>query len=243
LEELVHDVRRDAWAGISNADHCQAPFFLVDRDGQFAPLGVLHRLDGVADQVQDHLLDLDLVGEDELDAGYRMLEAYLRKPGPDPLTDLAVDYARVFLGAGVTRNGGAAYPYESVYTSPARLVMQDARDRVLAAYRAKGLDKVATFDVPEDHIGLELEFMACLCKETREAVSRGDWPAVAACLTEQRDFLESHLANWVPEFCGDVMKYATTEFFQAVARLTNGFLRLDGEIIASLMPESEPLPA
>lgn len=181
--------------------------------------------------------------EDELDAGYRMLEAYLRKPGPDPLTDLAVDYARVFLGAGVTKNGGAAYPYESVYTSPARLIMQDARDRVLSAYRAKGLDKVATFDVPEDHIGLELEFMACLCKETREAASRGDWSAVAACLTAQREFWENHLANWVPEFCGDVMKYATTAFFQAVARLTNGFVRLDGEIIISLMPESEPMPA
>jgi anaerobic sulfite reductase subunit A len=49
--------------------------------------------------------------EGELTEGYRIFEDYFRNPGLDPLTDLAVDYARVFLGAGIAE-GDVAYPYE-----------------------------------------------------------------------------------------------------------------------------------
>lgn len=54
-------------------------------------------------------------GDPVLDAGYAALTRWKTAPGSDPLTELAVDYARVFLGAGVAGKD-AAYPYESVYT-------------------------------------------------------------------------------------------------------------------------------
>jgi putative dimethyl sulfoxide reductase chaperone len=222
----------------------------MDRTGEYTALlenrEQLYRLLGRLYKVETDQALLDSMmamsfppecGESELDAGYRMLETYLRKPGLDPLTDLAVDYAKVFLGAGITKNGSAAYPYESVYTSPARLIMQDARDQVLAAYRTKGLDKVKTLDVPEDHLGLELEFMGCLCRETQQALAQGDWPTVSASLQEQREFLAKHLLNWVPTFCVDVTKYAETDFYQAVSRMTNGYLRLDRDLLESLIAE------
>jgi anaerobic sulfite reductase subunit A len=49
--------------------------------------------------------------------------------------------------------------------------MQEARDQVVALYRAKGLDKVAELELPEDHIALEFEFMAHLCQEMQSAVT------------------------------------------------------------------------
>ncbi|SDD55305.1 TorD/DmsD family molecular chaperone [Sporomusa acidovorans] len=173
-------------------------------------------------------------GEDELAEGYRMLEVYCTHLGSDPLTDLAVDYARVFLGAGIAGNE-AAYPYESVYTSPKRLIMQDARDQVVAAYRAKGLAKLETLDFPEDHIALELEFMAHLCHETQQALVKRDWLAVSVCLKEQMGFLVQHLLNWVPAFCADTKEYAETEFYQAVAKITNGYLHLERSILEELI--------
>jgi len=55
------------------------------------------------------------------------------------LNDLAVDYARIFLGVGIAE-GSAAYPYESVYTSKKRIIMQDTLDQVKAMYVAKGIN-------------------------------------------------------------------------------------------------------
>ena len=173
----------------------------------------------------------------ELGEGYRMLEQYLRHPGPDPLTDLAVDYAKVFLGAGIYKDSGAAYPYESVYTSPERIIMQDARDQVMALYRAKGLGKAETWDFPEDHIALELEFMACLCSETQQAIDRQEGRAALACLREQQDFLTGHLLNWVPAFCADIRKFAGTVFYQAAAQITHGYLDLDHTLLKDMMAE------
>lgn len=176
-------------------------------------------------------------GEGELAEGYGMLAAFIRQAGLDPLIDLAVDFARVFLGAGISE-GIIAYPYESVYTSRERLIMQEARDHVLAAYRARGLDKRGTLELPEDHISLELEFVAHLCRDTADAVAVNDWPAVSAHLGEQKKFLKNHLLNWVPAFCADIGKCAATDFYRALAKITNGYLRLDLRIIESMMAEA-----
>ena len=172
----------------------------------------------------------------ELSKGYRMLEEYLHKPWGDPVTDLAVDFARVFLGAGII-NAYAAYPYESVYTSPERLVMQDARDQVVALYRSKGLDISAALDFPEDHISLELEFMAHLCLEVQKALAVQDLSAVSACLKEQVNFLLQHLLNWVPAFCADVEKHAETSFYKGAAQITESYLRLDRILLEDLVAE------
>jgi putative dimethyl sulfoxide reductase chaperone len=112
--------------------------------------------------------------------------------------------------------------------------MQEARDQVLAAYRAKGLDKAETLDYPEDHIALELEFMEHLCKEARLALAAQNRSAVAVYMQEQKDFLAQHLLNWVPAFCADVEKCATTEFYKAIAKVTNGYLRMEQAILEDL---------
>ncbi|MHC1711332.1 MAG: molecular chaperone [Solidesulfovibrio sp.] len=212
---------------------------IENRENLYRFLGRLYKIE--ADQaLLDRMAGMSFpvgCGEDELDKGYRMLAGFLRQPGLDPLTDLAVDYARVFLGAGITKNGFAAYPYESVYTSPARLVMQDARDKVLAEYRAKGLDKIESLDVPEDHVALELAFMAHLCRETGQALAAKDWPALSASLHKQKDFLAQHLLNWVPTFCADVLQCAGTDFYKAVAGITNAYLRMEQAIIEDLIAE------
>lgn len=101
------------------------------------------------------------------------LRRYLARRGPSARQDLAVDYARIFLAAGVYE-GETAVPYESVFTSPEGLMMQDARDEVVRVYRRCGLKVPRDLNVPEDHLAFELEFMGRLSGRIAEALAVGE---------------------------------------------------------------------
>ena len=161
-------------------------------------------------------------GNTAVDAGYRAIATYL--PGADAhaITDLAVDYVRAFIGHGVDAYS-AAYPFESVYTSPKRLMMQEARDEVLAIYRSCGLEK------SEDHIALELEFMAVLGDRIVTAAEAADEAEVERLLSTQRNFLEDHLASWAPLMTADLRRFAQCGLYQGLASLTDGFLQVEEE--------------
>ena len=111
-------------------------------------------------------------GNENVDEGYRLLATYLSNTWDNSVTDLAIDYVRVFIGHGIDAFS-AAYPFESVYTSEKRLLMQEARDEVLAIYRSAGLDKQDTWKEGEDHIALELEFEQIMATRTVEALRKG----------------------------------------------------------------------
>ena len=104
-------------------------------------------------------------GNENVDEGYRLLATYLSNTWDNSVTDLAIDYVRVFIGHGIDAFS-AAYPFESVYTSEKRLLMQEARDEVLAIYRSAGLDKQDTWKEGEDHIALELDFEQIMATRT-----------------------------------------------------------------------------
>ena len=84
----------------------------------------------------------------------------------------AADFARAFLGAGVV-NQVAAYPFESVYTSPTRLVMQDAYEAVRQLYHKYGFVKSEECDLHEDHIALEIQFLAHLSGRAAKLFEEG----------------------------------------------------------------------
>lgn len=197
--------------------------------------------------------------DEDMAEGYGMMTSFLKESRERDtqavLDDLAVDYARIFLSAGVAQ-GKAAFPYESVYTSRKHLMMQDSRNEVVALYAAKGFTPAEDmYRVPEDHLGLLLEYMALLCEECAEAqppqdgawgecppsgngervymecLPSGNGERVKASLTEQQAFLKEHLNNWAPAFAGEVQKYAATDFYKGLAKLTKGFLAAEGELL------------
>ena len=148
------------------------------------------------------------------------LRDYLSSCGPDTVEELAVDYAATFLAAG-SAEGAAALPCESVYTSPKRIFMQEAWEQVSRLYAEKGLGKdEASSDLMEDHVALELAFMA--------------WLIENGTVQEQKAFLENHLLNWLPAFAADVEQYGRTPFYKAATKITLGFLRLEQGLLAAL---------
>ena len=155
-------------------------------------------------------------GNETWDKGWRDLLLFLYETDESCLEELAVDYARIFLSAGVAQ-GQAAFPYESVYTDRHGQLGGVPDGELSALYNAKGLKpSEKNFKVPNDHIGLEFAFMACLCRDP---------------IGEQRAFLKGHLLNWYSDFCRDVKRYAHTEFYKAVAEITRGFMELESGLI------------
>lgn len=144
--------------------------------------------------------------------------------------ELAADYAGLFLSVGRT----PVPPFESVYTSEGRLIMQRARDEVLALYREEGLGRSDSFKEPEDHIAIELEFMGFLCQKALHALSAGNKEAAQAALEKQKDFLTRHLLVWVPQFCADIERSAATDFYRALAQITDEHLSYEVDAIAEL---------
>lgn len=175
-------------------------------------------------------------GDDQVDEGYRLMCEYLSAADGTVLTELAVDYVRAFIGSG---NDGfsAAYPYESVYTSPKRLMMQDARDEVLVLYHAAGLDKQESWKEGEDHLALELEFEQILIERAIAACEAGDDEACRKLLLQQRNFLEDHLLAWYPMMAADMEKFPKTGFYRGLGKLTNGFLRNDLEFLNDVLAD------
>jgi TorA maturation chaperone TorD len=172
-----------------------------------------------------------------VDEGYRMIRNYLSAADSTVLTELAVDFVRSFIGAG--NNGySAAYPYESVYTSPKRLMMQDARDEVLVLYRAAGLMKRDSWKEGEDHLALELEFEQILIERSLTAWERNDEEACQHHLFQQRNFLEDHLLSWYPMMAKDLEKFPRTDFYRGLGKLTSGYLQNDLELLDELLAES-----
>ncbi len=212
---------------------------LASRNATYRLLSRMYRVE-VDEQFYADLLKLRVpahTGNAEVDDGYKNIIEYLGEPHPDVLTELAVDYARTFIGSG--NNGySAAYPFESVYTSPRRLLMQGARDEVLVIYRAAGIDKTESWTDGEDHIALELEFMQILGMRALDALNAGDEDAAADLLAQQRSFLEGHLLAWFPMMAADMEKFSKTKFYKGLASLTMGVLNNDREFLDDVLCEN-----
>ena len=176
-------------------------------------------------------------GNATVDEGYHQLFEYLRRAWEDSVTELAIDYVRTFIGHGV--NGySAAYPYESVYTSERRLLMQKARAEVLATLRENEL-KRGDWNEAEDHIALELEFMQRMALRAAEALADGAEDEAVAYLRTSYEFLENHLLNWVPMLVTDMRLHSKTLFYQGLGQLTLGTIEEDGAVLRELLDSVE----
>jgi TorA maturation chaperone TorD len=127
------------------------------------------------------------------------------------IRSIAVDYTLLFASS----NPDAPHPYESVFVSEQHLLMQRARDQVLAYYRGYGYDpQKSGSNEPDDHIALELGFLAFLL-ERREGLNDDIEKPVDASVA--LGFILEHIDTWVPAFCAKVKAQATTDFYKAIS--------------------------
>jgi len=143
----------------------------------------------------------------------------------ESLTDIRTDYAGLF--AGVRKL--PAPPWESCYLSGKRLVCTEITESVRQAYLEACLCQDPADAQPDDHIGLELQFVGAMSKHISDALEAAN-PALADVTTSQRaDFITEHLSKWVPAFCSDLENAAGTEFYRSLARLTADLVKCEME--------------
>lgn len=215
---------------------CELVDFMTRRARTYGLLARIFRVevDGKFLEELRHLKFPTSTGNEHVDYGYRTMYNYLKGAWEDTLLDLARDYARTFIGHG--NNGrSAAYPFESVHTSEKRLLMQDARDEVLAIYRANLLKKGQEWNDCEDHIALELEFMQVMSERTAKALKEGKEDEAVEMLKTQRAFVGQHLANWVPMFVSDIKYFSQTDLYIGAGELLLGFVQTEVEALDDLL--------
>jgi len=171
-------------------------------------------------------------GEDMI-KGYKLLRKFTAhvnslKDGErqDFMTDLAAEYASLFLGVGQN----PVHLMESVYLGKDHLLYEKPYHEILAAYRSLGFEKEKGFPEPEDHVAVEFEFMANMCRWTIRSLECSDVRNAITYLNLQKEFLNDHILAWAPEMSKRLRETATSDLYKALAHLTKGFVMLDGEV-------------
>ena len=177
-------------------------------------------------------------GNSAVDEGHKLIATYLSGLWENSLIELSADFSRTFIGHGYNGHS-AAYPFESVYASEKRLLMQGARDEVLALYRAQGVDKQSSWKEGEDHIALELEFMQVLSARAVEALKNDDQDEAYRLVKCQYSFMDDHLGAWVPLLTEQMKHFASTKFYQGLAYMTEGFIESDTDLMKDLLSSGE----
>ncbi len=154
------------------------------------------------------------------------------------IEDLAVEYARLFLGPGKH-----IPPYESVHHERddgdwGRLW---GKDTVLVKkfIESAGLEYKSEFTGLPDHISVELEFMRETAKREARAWKENNLDGAVYCLKMEKKFIDEHLAMWITVFCDKVIANAEMSFYREIARLTKSFIELEKEEINKYLKDAE----
>ncbi len=162
------------------------------------------------------------------------------KNTPEVLEELNRQYSTLLLGI-VSEH--MSFPCESVYLSPAHMVMQEQRNEVLEFYTKHNSGVVDDFKNPEDHVSAELSFISRLCALTLEDLGNDDMKGALEKLKAQKEFMYAHLLRWVHLLSTDLKKAAKAEFkggfYECLADLTMGYARIDIKFLDGLIEMME----
>ena len=146
---------------------------------------------------------------------------------------LRADNMRLFVGVGQV----LAAPWESVYFNDGRMVFQEQTLQVRDWFRRFGVETEKLHKEPDDHIGLELSFLAHLATLGLQAIETKDDNKFEEIVEAQRRFMVEHPLKWVPGWCKLVEEKANTDFYRGLAKLVRGTLFSLAKILEIQLPE------
>jgi putative dimethyl sulfoxide reductase chaperone len=122
-------------------------------------------------------------------------------------------------------------PYESVYrsqTSSSRgCLCGPEAVAVEQFYLQEGLTPNAGFTELPDHVGVEMEFMAVLCRQAAEAMKTGDRASLKKYQHQQYCFFTEHVGAWVRLLAQCLASQAQTSLYRFLGNFLNLFLELE----------------
>lgn len=125
------------------------------------------------------------------------------------------EYNRLFVGPA----SPLAPPYESVYRSADRLVMQDTTLKVRSWYHKENLRAGNMGNEPDDFIATELEYAAYLLFKAHKLLQEGLLSKSLLYIQNYNLFLEKHLSRWIPEFVETLSSGAQSQLFKDIGKI------------------------
>ena len=130
---------------------------------------------------------------------------------------LQVEYTRLFIGPLDPR----VQPYASCYLSSTPTVVSEETLAVREAYAKSGLIVERLNSLPDDHLGVEIEFLFAL---TRAAADADDATRSAGLVAARQDFLRRHFPTWSGRVVEGINTESVDPFFLAAASLLRSCL-------------------
>lgn len=175
-------------------------------------------------------MGLRLVSEDGYRASALMHDAMAALPlplAPRLADELAADYAAIYLTYAYH-----ASPCESVWLDQENLGMQAPMFEVRAFYRLFDLVAADWRARPDDHLVLQLQFLAALFRH-----------AHPDAMAEAARFLDSHLLRWLPLFAQRVAARCAMPFYAGAASLTAAYCDELRDLLAEALGIARPSAA
>lgn len=158
----------------------------------------------------------------------RSMAALDAVPFDDLCTKTRTEYVRMFIGLRTI----AVPAHESMYRGDACRMMTPVTLSVRNAYAAAGFQVAKKNAEPDDHMGIELEFMATLCARCAAKASRGERASALRDLDVLRAFAEEHLIQWAPQFAEATEREDESGYYGPWARYLVSFLEKDKSLQA-----------
>jgi TorA maturation chaperone TorD len=133
-----------------------------------------------------------------------MLDWLKSAPRDELALEARTEYMRLLIGIGKE----LAPPWGSVYQSVERLMFTEDTLRVRLFYEKHGMKLKEKYHEPDDHIGLELEFLAYLSEQGKIAAAR--------------EFAAEYIVPWISRWNADVQKHAETGFYKGLGNMAAG---------------------
>lgn len=147
------------------------------------------------------------------------------------MDDLKSEYTKLLIGPGRL----VAYPWESTYNGKENLLFQESTLRVRQFYRKYGYLPQEYPHVADDHIALELHFMAKLSQRALDAFQADDLKTCRNLLDGQKVFLKFHMLNWIPKYAENIKKSKTAHMYPQFAQGVDAFIKIDNDFIIEAM--------
>lgn len=133
----------------------------------------------------------------------------------DPVK-LEEEYFALFIGLG----RGELCPYASWYRTG--YLMEQPLAELRSDLQRLGFARREGVGEPEDHAAALCEVMAMIVSET------------VLSFVEQQDFFERHLRPWLLQFFADLSQAEQAEFYRAVGRTGQAFIKIEQQYFAML---------
>lgn len=162
----------------------------------------------------------------QLSSAWKNLLDALEHSDANTTAHLAVEHTRLFSGLG--EGAGPAPPFESAW--------RQGQAREIAAavtffYSDAGFADIDVQAGPQDHLAVELKFVALLALREAEAWGMEDLAAAEARIQQQQQFLDHHLLQWVPRWIDKVAQMTQEPVYWAFAGLISAVLAHTAETL------------